>query len=104
MSSVLGKFLRFLFSAPDQAEHGEGGCGDHHNGPGPGQSYGRRLQPGHKAGPAAAERLGQPGAEAAVGGQDLDFVQGDVHGAVIDLLCVPVQLALIAFDLVLHIA
>ena len=63
------------------------------------------LCAGHEAGPAIAQGGQQLCAEAgAGGGQGLHLVQGDIDGAAGDLIAVPVQLALPALDLVLHIA
>ena len=83
--------------AADRADEDGGPCAhkEHRHG----------LCAGHEAGPAIAQGGQQLCAEAAAGGgQGLHLVQGDIDGAAGDLIAVPVQLALPALDLILHIA
>ena len=65
----------------------------------------RALHRLHKAGPALPQGVLDAGAKAFLhGGIGLHLFQREVDGAALHLAAVPVQLALIAFQLVLHIA
>jgi len=82
-----------------------GGGRDHqHHRPGTGQPDGQLLQAVYKIGPALCKGCPDAAQEALIGGGVvLHLAQVDVHGALLHLIAVPVQLALPALDLGLHV-
>ena len=95
--------LLFPLFAPDGKACGGGRDHQHHR-PGTGQPDGQLLQAVYKIGPALCKGCTDTAQEALIGGGVvLHLAQVDVHGALLHLIAVPVQLALPALDLGLHV-
>ena len=98
----MGSLLRVLF-APCK-RHGNSSARQHCQRPDGGQRNYQLLQAIHKVAPAGDKGRADAGEEALVGGcVGLHLVQVDLHGALLHLIAVPVQLALPTLNLGLHL-
>ena len=98
----MGSLLRVLF-APCK-RYGNSSTRQHCQRPDRGQRHHKLLQAIHKVAPAGDKGRADAGEEALVNRRvGLHLVQVDIHGALLHLIAVPVQLALPAFDLGLHL-
>ena len=96
-SYFFGCFLRHA-SATATAAHASTASGQ------TGQRHYQLLQAVYKVAPASGKGGADAGEKALIGGcVGLHLVQVDIHGALLHLIAVPVQLALPAFDLGLHL-